>query len=71
MLLVAGSRMGNLDVPYDEYWGDPEGKRLIQIDIDPSNFGVTRPLELAIVADARPALEGIAQRLRAAKAASA
>ena len=65
MLLVAGSRMGNLDVPFDAYWGDPEGKQLIQIDIDPRHFGVTRPLGLGIVADARAALEGIAQRLRA------
>jgi len=65
VLLVAGSRMGNLDVPYDTYWGDPKGKRLIQIDIDPRHFGVTRPLHLGILADARPALDGIADRLRA------
>ncbi len=65
VLLVAGSRLGNLDVPYDAYWGDPQGKRLIQIDIDPRHFGVTRPLALGILADARPALEGIATRLRA------
>jgi acetolactate synthase-1/2/3 large subunit len=65
VLLVAGSRMGNLDVPYDTYWGDPKGKRLIQIDVDPRNFGVTRPLHLGILADARAALDGIAARLRA------
>jgi acetolactate synthase-1/2/3 large subunit len=64
VLLVAGSRMGNLDVPYDSYWGDPAGKRLIQIDIDPRDFGVTRPLHLGILADAKPALDGIATRLR-------
>ncbi|MFN8160238.1 MAG: thiamine pyrophosphate-binding protein [Solirubrobacterales bacterium] len=64
VLLVAGSRMGNLDVPYDKYWGDPAGQRLIQIDVDPGNLGVTRPLALGIVADAGPALAGIADRLR-------
>jgi acetolactate synthase I/II/III large subunit len=64
VLLVAGSRMGNLDVPYDKYWGDPAAQRLIQIDIDPRNLGVTRPLTLGILGDARPALEGIAARLR-------
>ncbi len=64
VLLVVGSRIGNLDVPYDEHWGDPSKQRLIQIDIDPRNFGVSRPLELGIVADARSALEGIAARLR-------
>jgi acetolactate synthase-1/2/3 large subunit len=66
VLLVVGSRMGNLDVPYDSYWGDPAGKKLIQIDVDPSHFGVTRPLHLGILADAGAALEGIAARLRAA-----
>jgi acetolactate synthase-1/2/3 large subunit len=70
VLLVVGSRMGNLDVPYDTYWGDPKGKRLIQIDIDPRDFGVTRPLHMGILADARLALDGIAARLRAADLAT-
>jgi acetolactate synthase-1/2/3 large subunit len=64
VLLVAGSRVGNLDVPYDKYWGDPARQRLIQIDVDPRHLGVTRPLSLGILADARTALEGIATRLR-------
>jgi acetolactate synthase-1/2/3 large subunit len=64
VLLVVGSRVGNLDLPYDQYWGDPAGQRLIQIDVDPRHFGVTRPLSLGILADARSALEGIATRLR-------
>jgi acetolactate synthase-1/2/3 large subunit len=65
VVLVAGSRLGNLDVPYDSHWGHPEGKQLIQIDIDPRHFGVTRPVSLAILADARAALGAIAERLRA------
>ncbi len=65
VLLVVGSRVGNLDVPYDEFWGDPSGQQLIQIDIDPRHLGVTRPLSLGILGDARGALEGIADRLRA------
>ena len=64
VLLVVGSRMGNLDVPYDEYWGDPSGQRLIQIDLDPRNLGVTRPLSLGIVADARSALLFLQMNLR-------
>ena len=64
VLLVVGSRMGNLDVPYDKYWGDPDGQRLIQIDVDPRNFGVTRPVHLGILGDAAVALEGLAERLR-------
>jgi acetolactate synthase-1/2/3 large subunit len=64
VLLVVGSRVGNLDTPYDRYWGDPAGKRMIQIDVEPRHLGVTRPLHLGIVAEAKPALAGIADRLR-------
>lgn len=63
VILVAGSRMGNLDLPYDKYWGDQAGQRLIQIDVEPRNMGVTRPLTLGIVADVRHALTGLAARL--------
>jgi acetolactate synthase I/II/III large subunit len=64
VVLVVGSRLGNLDVPYDKYWGEPATQKVIQIDVDAGNMGVTRPLTLGIVADARTALEGIAERLR-------
>ncbi|HVP02034.1 MAG TPA: thiamine pyrophosphate-binding protein [Solirubrobacteraceae bacterium] len=64
VLLVAGSRMGNLDTPYDKYWGDPAGQRLIQIDVDPRNMGVTRPLSLGIVGEVADALDGLLARLR-------
>ncbi|MDA8275639.1 MAG: thiamine pyrophosphate-binding protein [Actinomycetota bacterium] len=67
VLLVAGSRMGNLDLPFDDHWGEPSGQRLIQIDVDPRHLGVTRPLALGIVSDALVALEGIAARLRTAE----
>lgn len=59
VILVAGSRLGNLDLPYDKYWGDPAGHRLIQIDIEPRDIGVTRALTLGIVSDVRDALSGI------------
>jgi len=59
VILVAGSRIGNLDTPYNKYWGDPSGQKLIQIDIDQRNIGVTRPVALAIVSDVNKALEGI------------
>jgi acetolactate synthase-1/2/3 large subunit len=65
VIVVAGSRLGNLDIPYDKYWGDPARQQLIQIDVDPRHIGVTRPLALGIVADVRNALEGLVQVLRA------
>lgn len=71
VLLVVGSRVGNLDVPFDKYWGDPSRCRLIQVDVDPRHIGVSRPVALGIVADARAALEGLATRLRGRPIASA
>ena len=62
VLLVVGSRVGNLDVPFDKYWGDAAGREVIQIDIDPRHIGVSRPVTLGIVADARSALEGLARQ---------
>jgi acetolactate synthase-1/2/3 large subunit len=68
VILVVGSRMGNLDIPYDKYWGDPANKKLIQIDIDQRNMGVTRPLALGIVSDAKSALEGLLPMLKTERA---
>ena len=65
VILVVGSRLGNLDLPYDKYWGDPAQQRVVQIDVDPRNIGVTRPLAFGIVADARAALEALARALEA------
>ena len=65
VILAAGSRLGNLDIPYDKYWGDPSRQKLIQIDIDQRDMGVTRPLALGIVADAKSALEGLHSALAA------
>jgi len=63
VILVAGSRFGNLDRPYDKYWGDPAEQRIIQIDIDPRNLGVTRPIALGMVADVKATLEGLVSAL--------
>jgi acetolactate synthase-1/2/3 large subunit len=70
VLLVVGSRVGNLDVPFDKYWGDPVKCKLIHVDVDPRHIGVSRPVELGIVAEARATLEGLAAKLRGRKIAS-
>ena len=64
VVLVVGSRLGNLDVPFDKYWGDAARCKLIQVDIDPRHIGVSRRVALGIVADARVTLEGLAAKLR-------
>jgi len=66
VVCALGTRLGNLDLPYDKYWGDAAAQKLIHIDVDPRNMGVTRPLTLAIVADLRTAAAGLAAALRAA-----
>ena len=70
VLLVVGSRLGNLDVPFDKYWGDATRSKLIHVDVDPRHIGVSRPVALGIVADARTALEGLTAKLRDRKIAS-
>jgi acetolactate synthase-1/2/3 large subunit len=63
VVLVVGSRLGNLDLPYDKYWGDAALQKIVQIDVDPRHVGVTRPIALGIVAEARNALEGLVRVL--------
>lgn len=63
VVLVAGSRLGNLDLPFDKYWGDAAHAKIIQIDIDARNIGTTRPLALGIVAELKASLDGLAARI--------
>src|SRR5689334_13639422 len=64
VVCVLGSRLGNLDLPFDKYWGDGTRQRLIQIDVDPRHVGVTRPVTLGIVADLATAVPGLVAALR-------
>jgi acetolactate synthase I/II/III large subunit len=70
VMLIVGSRAGNLDVPFDKYWGDPRRCKVIHVDVEPRNIGVSRPVALGIVADAKATLTGLIERLRSRKAAS-
>jgi len=70
VLLVVGSRVGNLDVPFDKYWGDAAKCQVIHVDIDPRHIGVSRPVALGIVADARATLEELVERLQGRAIAS-
>ena len=63
VILALGTRLGNLDTPYNKYWGDEASQKLIQIDMDPRNLGVTRRLALGIVSDLGSALGGLSQAL--------
>jgi len=64
VILAVGTRLGNLDLPYDPYFGDPSSQKLIQVDVDPRNVGANRPIAMGIVADARATLRALLDRLR-------
>jgi len=66
VICALGTRLGNLEVPYDKYWGDASTQKLIHIDIDARNMGVTRPLALGIVADLHGAAADLLTALRTA-----
>ncbi len=66
VVLVVGARLGEYDgwgMP--PAWGDPEAQHTIQVDADPMSIGLNRPVDLAIVADARRALEALTAAVRA------
>jgi acetolactate synthase-1/2/3 large subunit len=57
VVLLVGGRMGDLDFwGLPPFWGEPEEQKLIQIDIDPGNMALNRPVDLALVGDAQAVL---------------
>ncbi|HPB72100.1 MAG TPA: thiamine pyrophosphate-binding protein [Phycicoccus sp.] len=64
--LVVGSRLGETD-----WWGKapnwrrPGEQRTIQVDIDDDRLGVNKPVEVALLADARDALRALADAVEA------
>lgn len=65
VVLVVGARLGEYDgwgMP--PAWGDPGGQFTIHLDSDPMSIGLNRPVDLAIVADARQALEAVVAGVR-------
>jgi acetolactate synthase I/II/III large subunit len=57
VVLAVGTRFGELNMwGQPPMWGDPESQRLIQIDTEPTNIGLNRPVEVALIGDARVVL---------------
>jgi len=67
VIIACASRIGNLDIPYDKYWGSPSTQKLIQIDVDPRNMGVTRPLTLGILSEVKFALAALVRTIQAGR----
>lgn len=65
VLLVAGSRLGELDGwGREPAWGEPAQQKLIQIDVDPTAIALNRPVDLALAADARSTLAALLAAIR-------
>jgi acetolactate synthase-1/2/3 large subunit len=57
VILVVGSRLGELHMwGKPPLWGDPAKQRTVQIDVDPRSIGLNRPVDVALVGDAKAIL---------------
>lgn len=63
VVVTFGTCLGELDLPWDKYWGD-EAQKIVQVDIDPRNLGAHRALYRGVVADAGAALRALTLKLR-------
>jgi len=63
-VLILGSRLGETDWwGKPPYWRKPSEQTTIQVDLDADMIGLNKPVDLAIVADARRFLEMLAAEL--------
>jgi acetolactate synthase-1/2/3 large subunit len=64
VLLVAGSELSPDNTLYESTkLIDPSRQMIIQIDVDPRNAGWTYPVEMALIGDLKPALQGLLEVL--------
>jgi len=60
VVLLIGGRLGDVDFwGQPPYWGEPDQQKLIQIDIEPENIGLNRPVDLALIGDAKVTLAAL------------
>jgi len=60
LVLLVGGRLGDVDFwGQPPYWGEPGQQKLIQIDIEPEIIGLNRPVDLALIGDARATLAAL------------
>jgi len=66
VVLLVGGRMGDLDFwGRSPAWGEVGQQRWIQIDIEPQNIALNRPVDLALVGDAKATLRALLQAVKA------
>jgi acetolactate synthase-1/2/3 large subunit len=68
LVLVLGCGLGETDWwGKPPYWAPPSRQRTIQVDVDDAPLGRSRPLELAVLSDARTFLVALGERLKGAR----
>jgi acetolactate synthase-1/2/3 large subunit len=65
VVLLVGSRLGDIDFwGRPPFWGEWDKQRFIQIDIEPQNIGLNRPVDLALLGDARITLRALLKAVK-------
>ena len=58
LILAVGTRLGELAMwGRPPLWGDPAEQPLIQIESNPANIGLNRPVDVALIGDAKVVME--------------
>ncbi|MEE8174331.1 MAG: thiamine pyrophosphate-binding protein [Dehalococcoidia bacterium] len=66
VVLLVGGRLGDLDFwGKPPVWGEVDKQRFIQVDIEPQNIGLNRPMDLALVGDAKGTLRALLEAVKA------
>jgi len=65
LLLVVGTRLGEMAAfGKPPVWGDPAAAKTVQIDIEPTNIGLNRPVDLGLVGDAKVVLRQLIEAVK-------
>ncbi len=65
LVLVLGSELGETDWwAKQPYWGSPVEQKFIQVDVDEEKLGRNRPVELAIMGDAKVFLNMLLEEIK-------
>jgi acetolactate synthase-1/2/3 large subunit len=64
-VLLVGGRLGDVDFwGRPPFWGEPDAQKLIQVDVEPESIGLNRPVDLALVGDAREVLRALLEAVK-------
>jgi acetolactate synthase-1/2/3 large subunit len=66
VVLLVGGRLGDIDFwGRPPAWGEPGAQRWIQVDVEPQNIALNRPVDLALVGDAKATLRALLTAVKA------